>query len=113
MRIAAGMFLGLVLIATAEAGGDGKPKDLIIGKWAEKAEDFTIAFHKDGKVTMSHKDKKIEGTYKFLDDKTFELEAKFGDDTKKIKLTVEKISKEQMTVSKDDSKDKKELIRVK
>lgn len=111
MKTAASILLGLILIAAVDAGGDGKPKDLIVGKWSEKeAGTFTLEFTKDGQLSVSVGDKLLKGTYKFVDEKTLEVE--INDKNEKNRLTVEKISKQELTLSKDGA-NKKEFTRVK
>lgn len=127
MKTARGFLLaGLVLMSNCllVQAGEKKEnfKEKIVGKWAPaeaKMKGLTLEFTKDGKVKFSVDTEQlkfsIDGTYKFLDDKTIELSMKNPmnpDDIKTDKVTVKSISAEEMEIE-NSMKKLEKLKRVK
>jgi uncharacterized protein (TIGR03066 family) len=93
---------------------EGKPQDLIIGKWTptKEKDELTLEFTKDGKVNIKGKqggkDLEINGTYKFDGDDKINVELNFGGQTKKDTLKV-KVTKDELTTT--DSMDKTDTFK--
>ena len=115
------LLAAVVIILTSSASllhAEDKPKDLIVGKWepekVEKGAKAVIEFTKDGKVMIvasaNGKDFKVDGTYKFTDDKTMEVTIVFMDkkDTKKVKVI--KVTKDEL-VTQDEGKKEEEKFK--
>jgi hypothetical protein len=114
MRVVRWALLLCLLFVIAGCGGS-KPQDLIIGNWDAKenlaGKDITVKteFTKDGKIRLSVEGfPPQEGTYKFIDDNTIDLEV--GQAKKKVKI--ESISKEKMVLVEPEGK-KQEFTRAK
>ncbi len=90
-----------------------KPQDLILGKWepVEEKGKSVVEFLKDGKLKVSADQLALEGTYKFIDDKTMEIKVVFGgkEETVKVKVTV---TKDELVTQKEGSETKEKLRRV-
>jgi uncharacterized protein (TIGR03066 family) len=88
-----------------------KPKDLIVGKWKptkEKDKDSVLDFQKDGKLKITlNAELSIDGSYKFLDDDTMEVELTFKGKTDTIKMKV-KVTKDELITTQDKNGKKKE-----
>jgi uncharacterized protein (TIGR03066 family) len=104
--------LAVVCLVTAVGRADEKdyPK-LIVGKWeVTKADEGTlpkgsiVEFTKDGKFTsrekMGDKDVQFTGTYKVEGD-TFELDLKIGDESHKVKITITKLTADELHTKND------------
>jgi uncharacterized protein (TIGR03066 family) len=111
----------VVIILTFSASllhAEDKPKDLIVGKWepgkVEKDVKAVIEFTKDGKVKIianaGGQEFKLDGTYKFTDDKNMEVTVEFmgKKDTKKVKVI--KVTKDEL-VTQDEGKDEEEKFK--
>src|ERR1700749_4091012 len=97
------MAVGMALcVLTAGAGADDKEKKadkakLIVGKWEvtkasrELPVGAGLEFLKDGKFTVTLKEKSASGTYKIADNK---LQITIGDDNK-APVTIKKLSKKE------------------
>jgi uncharacterized protein (TIGR03066 family) len=115
MRKTCGFGLALLVICgLSGCGGSNKPQDLIVGKWEmkEKMGDKEITgtseFTSDGNVKVDMMGIKMEGKYKFIDDKT--IEVSMGGQKEKNKI--DSITKEKMVLI--DPKGKKaEFTRAK
>jgi uncharacterized protein (TIGR03066 family) len=91
-----GLLLALALAGTATAQDRDKSdaRKLLVGKWlsSQKAGDkdlkVMVEFTDKGKVSVTVRDFKVDGTYKFLDDKTIETELVFEGESRKIKNEV-------------------------
>lgn len=109
MRLAFTTALALValMVTASPLVAEDKPQDLIIGKWksTDADHDAVIDFAKDGKLKIVGKDVSIDGSYKFLDDKTIEVKFQLGAEDKATKLSVTVTKEELVTV--EDGKDKK------
>ncbi len=106
---------GLILTAglgpvAQVAQAQDKPKDLIIGKWESAdpkkpaVEKGIIEFTKEGKVKLTAGPVSVDGTYKFIDEKTLELT--IGDMTEKLTVAV---TKDELTAT--DSKNKTDKLK--
>src|SRR5260221_14246443 len=100
----------LVLLAPAvtRALAADKPQDLIIGKWRQSEGKGHLEFLKDGKLKfLIPQNSSVDGTYKFLDDKTLEIKMSFeGQETKtKLKVTV---TKDELTMQ-EEGEDRKSV----
>ena len=123
-RLCLTAILAVVVILSASASllqAEDKAKDLIVGKWEPveqaKGEKITIEFTKDGKIHISGKEGdteiKAEGTYKFIDDTTFEATINFGDEKKTEKAKIVKITKDEMVTKREKDKKEETFKRVK
>lgn len=120
MRALVGCALAVLLVASAGLGQEkGKDKDAIdakklLGKWqpADKKENVTIEFAKDGKLIVSvdigGKTEKVEGTYK-LDGNKLSVAMTFMGMEQKETMTVGKLTDEELETT--DSKGKKETLK--
>lgn len=108
--------LAVVCLVGAFARAEEKPDyaKLIVGKWeVTKADEGTlpkgsiVEFTKDGKFTsrekMGDKDVQFTGTYKVEGD-TFELDLKIGDESHKVKITITKLTDDEMHTKGEDGK---------
>lgn len=104
--------LAVVCLVAAVGRADEKeyPK-LIVGKWeVTKADDGTlpqgsiVEFTKDGKFKsfekLGAKDVLFEGTYK-VDGDHFDLDLKIGDESHKVKITITKLTADEMHTKND------------
>jgi hypothetical protein len=75
MRILRCLAVALIALGVASCAGQS-PKQLLIGKWetVEEKEVGTIEFEKDGKLRGTRGIMAIQGKYRWLDDKTVELD---------------------------------------
>jgi uncharacterized protein (TIGR03066 family) len=124
MRVAQLVVLAslVVLLSSLAAPlyAEDKAKDLIVGKWEpvqpEKGVTAVIEFTKDGKIsiagTAQGKAFKNEGTYKFVDNDTFETTFEFNGQKQTSKTRIVKISKDEL-VTKDEPKKGAEKAAVK
>ena len=89
----------LLPVGSADADGRDDAAKLLLGKWeirqkfGEKEVSLTLAFEKNGKLTLRLSgpiDVTLNGTYKLLDENTLEMTAFFPDDAKveKVKFRV-------------------------
>ena len=90
-----------------------KPQDLILGKWepVDEKGKSVVEFQKDGKLKVTADQLALEGTYKFIDDKTMEIKIVFGgkEETVKVKVIV---TKDELVTQKEGSETKEKLRRV-
>jgi uncharacterized protein (TIGR03066 family) len=112
--------LTFVLAASAGYAADEKTdktkknSELIVGKWMPTigAEKATIEFTKDGKINVTGEEggKQVmrSGTYKFIDDKTFEVT--IGERPRKV--TIKSISASEMVTIDDGGKGKEEKFKA-
>jgi uncharacterized protein (TIGR03066 family) len=117
MRAITGVALGVLLVASAGVSAQDKDKfdaKKLVGKWtpADKKENITIEFTKDGKLLLSvdiaGKVEKLDGTYK-LDGNKLTIALKFMDKEMKEEVTVSKLTDDEMETT--DSKGKKETLK--
>jgi uncharacterized protein (TIGR03066 family) len=109
--VAALTVLALLALAVTPALAADKPQDLIIGKWqpADAKEKANLEFLKDGKLKIGSEQFMLDGTYKFLDDKTLEVKISFMGQEKAVKLNVT-VTKDELTTQ-ETGKDKKETFK--
>ena len=120
MKTVTRFVLALVAVAyivSAASAADKKPQELIVGKWLmedpKKKIKATIEFTNDGKVTVQANDKgaefKLEGKYKFVDDKTIEftMEGKDAEEN-----TIKSLSETDLVLLDKRGKDEIKLHRV-
>ena len=109
----------LALLFLTLVGCGGKAKDLIVGKWEpadpKEKKGGTIEFTKDGDFLVQGGPLTIKGKYKFIDDKTMEIElenplAAMADKMPGVKMNgkpMEKTIKQKVTIK---SISKNELV---
>jgi len=115
LRLAAAglLVLGLTAFASAEEKKDDN-KTKLVGTWVvTKADEGTvpvnsvITFAKDGKMKVTHKqgdqDVTVEGTYT-VDADSFSFALKVGDEVKKQKITIKKLTDEVLSTADDKGK---------
>jgi len=106
--------VALFALALVPAFAADKPQDLIVGKWKpnDAKDEANLEFTKDGKVKVTGKEFTLDGTYKFVDDKSIEVKFSLNgmDRTVKLKVTV---SADEMTTSEDGKEKKDTFKRVK
>ena len=101
---------------TGLAHAEDKPQELILGKWQlqEPKTQSVLEFLKDGKLKVTAQDLTLEGSYKFLDDKTMEMKVVLGgkEEVGKFKVTV---TRDELITEEENKqgKTKKVLKRVK
>lgn len=96
MRILCTVVLGcgILLAGTASAQETSAVRKLIVGKWesAQKVGDkdvkILVEFTANGKVSVTVRDFKADGTYTFPDDKTIETELIFEGERRKVRSEV-------------------------
>jgi uncharacterized protein (TIGR03066 family) len=103
MRLSPLLVIVLLGLLTAVAGlqAQDKPQDLILGKWdpVDEKGKSTVEFLKDGKLRISAQQLTLEGSYKFLDDKTIETRVIFaGKEEKGLKLAI-KVTKDELVTT--------------
>jgi uncharacterized protein (TIGR03066 family) len=119
MRAVLGCGLAVALAVAAGAAAQDKKDDKVdakklIGKWqpAEKKENVTIEFTKDGKLfvtaDVAGKAEKLEGTYK-LDGNKLTVGLKVGGSDQTETMTVTKLTDDELVT--EDSKGKKETLK--
>jgi uncharacterized protein (TIGR03066 family) len=114
------MVLVLAFTAAPLAAQD-KAKDLIVGKWepvkAPPGAKIVIEFTKDGKVVMTgtanQKDIKLEGKYKFTDDKTMQISFEQGGKAKTDTTKIVKLTKDELVTKDENDKEEQSFKRVK
>jgi uncharacterized protein (TIGR03066 family) len=92
-----------------------KEKDLIVGKWEPAKEvkrvSIVLEFTKDGKLKMDissgGQGLTLEGTYKFTDDTTMQIDLDLADKKELKKVKVVKVTKDEL-VLKDEGKEEEE-----
>ncbi len=68
--------VGVAALALLISSCGNKPKDLIIGKWeaTDDKDKGVVEFNKDGTFKITSGPFSMNGTYKFVDDNTIEME---------------------------------------
>jgi hypothetical protein len=83
-------------------GCSSSREDRIVGKWKSKSEWIRFDFSRDGTCKVGNGPKTYDGTYKFVDEKTFEVavtrEGKVGTEVLEI------ISKDKLSMKVEDGK---------
>jgi uncharacterized protein (TIGR03066 family) len=102
----------VILLAAGAVSAEDKPQQLILGRWepADSKGKSVIEFLKDGKLRISADTLTLEGSYKFIDDKTLEVKVILGGNEKpssKLKITV---TKDELTTE-EEGKGKKERFK--
>jgi uncharacterized protein (TIGR03066 family) len=113
MRRLSVLAVALFLLACCVARAADKPQDLIIGTWTPAGEGgkSKIEFQKDGKLKAIGDQLTVEGSYKFLDDKTLEMKVVFGgkEETVRVKVTV---TKDELVTKKEGADKEEKFTRV-
>lgn len=108
--------LAVLFVGLNPAVAADKARELIVGKWKPVAEDGKapeLEFTKDGKVTVSEKEFKANGTYKFVGDDKLEVSIDFMGEKLEVKLTIKKIEKDEMILIESEKKKEDVFKRVK
>ncbi len=109
MRPLSVLALALFLLPVARA--DDKPQDLIVGTWTLDGGKSKIEFQKDGKLKAIGDQLTVEGSYKFLDDKTVEMKVVFGGKEDTVVVTVT-VTKDELVTKKKGTEVKEKFTRV-
>jgi uncharacterized protein (TIGR03066 family) len=119
MRAITGCALGVLLVASAGLAQEKIDEKKLVGKWqpADKKENVTIEFTKDGKLKVSveiaGKTETVEGTYK-LDGNKLSIAVPFAGAEQKDEITITKLTDDEMETEskgKVDMKVKKETLK--
>src|SRR5438128_451472 len=115
LRLLAGLaVVALLAVAVRPALAAEKPQDLIVGKWqpSDAKDKATLEFLKDGKLKITSDQFTVDGSYKFIDDKTMEVKIAFGGQEMAVKLKVT-VAKDDLTMQEEGKEKKDTFKRVK
>jgi hypothetical protein len=116
MRLRPAIVIAVFVLFAAVARAEDKPQELILGKWKldDPKTQSVIEFLKDGKLKVSAQDLTLDGSYRFIDDKTMEMKVVLGgkEETGRFKFT---LTKDEFTTEETtkDGHSKKVMKRVK
>jgi uncharacterized protein (TIGR03066 family) len=106
----------LAVVALLSAAGvvraEDKPQQLILGRWepVDGKDKAVVEFLKDGKLKISSRDVTLEGSYKFIDDKTLEVKVVFGGNEQAPSRLTVTVTKDELTTE-EAGKGKKERFK--
>jgi uncharacterized protein (TIGR03066 family) len=106
----------LVMFSAAIAADDKIDPAKLVGKWEPKQaqKDFKLVmeFTKDGKLTVTTDDFKVDGTYK-LDGNRLQIVLKAGENEVKDTVTIHKLTDDELVGESQTKKEKETFKRVK
>ena len=113
MRPLSVLAVTLLVFFPALTHAQDKPQDLIIGTWTPAGEGgkSKVEFQKDGKLKAIGDQLTVEGSYKFLDDKTLEMKVIFGGKEETVVVTVT-VTKDELVTQKKGTEVKEKFTRV-